>query len=109
MNTKTITVVAANIFTPSYARIVTIGVLLAVTIVMYLFMINSTTELGAHLGALEDEYSQVAELNKDLQLTAAQYQSIAHLQERLEDLPLAEVQEVGYVIVSTPGAAVAKR
>ncbi len=109
MNTKTIATTAHLMTMPTTARVLAASLLLIGVIAAYLFMINSTTELGVRMASLEEQYDQATEYNRDMQLTAARYQSIAHLQDRLHVLPLSEVVDLEYVVVEAQGEVVAKR
>ena len=97
--------VSNNIF---MANIV-IAIMFIVSISMYLSQINTTTQLGLQVESIESNLMKSKEISKDLQLEVASLQSITSLQERVQDMKLAQVSHVNYVSVAVPTAAVAKR
>lgn len=92
---------------PVYLNIL-LGFLVLGLVGAYLWQVNSTTQLGVELQNLKKQKSAVSELNRDLQLSVAQYKSIANLEERLNKLSLAQVDELDYIQMSKV-ESVAKR
>ena len=91
-----------NIFTnpPVYLNIF-LGVAVLGLVSIYLWQVNSTTQLGIELQKLKKQKDTALELNRDLKLSVAQYKSIANLQDRLSDLSLAQVDELDYIQMTT--------
>ncbi|MGB0757818.1 MAG: hypothetical protein ACPGO5_05200 [Patescibacteria group bacterium] len=85
-----------------------IGMFVILLVGFYLTQINATTKLGLELQELESQAEILNEQQHDLQLEIAEYQSIAHLQERVESLSLISIDSVAYMSVPVP-IAVAKR
>ncbi len=102
---KTVTKIITN--PPAYLNIL-LGFLVLGLVGAYLWQVNSTTQLGVELQNLKKQKSAVSELNRDLQLSVAQYKSIANLEERLNKLSLAQVDELDYIQMSKV-ESVAKR
>jgi len=86
-----------------------IFIVLVLFIGMYLSQINNTTQLGLAQEEVKSNLVTAQEMNKDLQLEVAEYQSIVSLQARIENMAFAHVSQVGYVSVTVPIGAVAKR
>ncbi len=76
---------------------------------LYLLQINTTTQLGLQIKDIETNLIEAQEVSRDLQVDVAEYQSITNLQERIQDMELAQVVDVSYVSVAVPVTAVAKR
>lgn len=98
-----------NIFLnpPVYLNIF-LGILVLGLVAVYLWQVNSTTQLGIKLQELKKQKNVALELNRDLELRFAQYKSIASLQDRLSDLSLAEIDDLDYIQL-TLVESVAKR
>jgi len=101
-------IVTNTISNPPTFLNISLSILLVGLIVAYLWQINATTQLGIELQKLQERRDVALELNRDLQLTVAKYKSIANLEERLDDMPLAQVDELDYIQLTTV-EAVAKR
>lgn len=101
MLTKKIKQIYEKIGNPPVYLNISLSLLLVVLVVSYLWQINTTTQLGRELNDLQFQFRSTLEVNRELQLTVAQRQSIANLQARLTSLPLAQVNELDYIELST--------